>query len=614
MSDATDGTAPTDPRAHHAVFEAPGGENDLAAAVELIDEQDQPSSYSDGASGGTHQSRAYNMFANIKSKGTELASKASELTSNAAASAKEGAAQLDDKVTGGKLSATTAAAVTTVSSTATTAAAAIDDRTGASAAASAAAKSAMSTANQGKEMVKDAAAEQVEKQRENARVFLIQQAEKYIDRSIPWLSRKMKAKIYDPDMPKAMDRAAQGVVDEFMPEVKTIMMDAFVDKLRKKDKDLETALMSADPLPCCQPNCGIFDPILCFRAKVLYTLFPFDKSVWGKIKNPWFWVLTLIAAAPVYGVAQVWGILLLAMKDRQDEYQLVNFIVTFKSSMFVAVGVLPTLIGVGLYINCASAGNDSTCDVDGPGLHQLQNYQMFVFLLQLVIAWMAAALLPYSEKKGGRLYEQTTYRRDHILATFEKFDLSKDGQLDRSETKAILRKLKLEMEPAEFDSWFAAHDKDGSGSLDQDEFITAVIKLGADLDAALNKRGGRLWYFIWYDIIIVALLIIFAAAVYATTSSAEQYSGDREWISKTRTYWLRALYGWLCLPWLLLKMPLAGSFLLHVKPTAYNPQGKTVPFRIPKHQRPEDEKEEKPEEAEPDEDGALLRAVEEGKA
>mmetsp|Transcript_66393 Transcript_66393/g.183379 ORF Transcript_66393/g.183379 Transcript_66393/m.183379 type:complete len:171 (+) Transcript_66393:1060-1572(+) len=170
------------------------------------------------------------------------------------------------------------------------------------------------------------------------------------------------------------------------------------------------------------------------------------------------------------------------------------------------------------------------------------------------------------------------------------------------------------MEPAEFDSWFAAHDKDGSGSLDQDEFITAVIKLGADLDAALNKRGGRLWYFIWYDIIIVALLIIFAAAVYATTSSAEQYSGDREWISKTRTYWLRALYGWLCLPWLLLKMPLAGSFLLHVKPTAYNPQGKTVPFRIPKHQRPEDEKEEKPEEAEPDEDGALLRAVEEGKA
>ena len=33
MSDATDGAVPTDPRAHHAVFEAPGGETDLAAGV-----------------------------------------------------------------------------------------------------------------------------------------------------------------------------------------------------------------------------------------------------------------------------------------------------------------------------------------------------------------------------------------------------------------------------------------------------------------------------------------------------------------------------------------------------------------------------------------------------
>ena len=109
-----------------------------------------------------------------------------------------------------------------------------------------------------------------------------------------------------------------------------------MQKLRKKDKEAEDALMAAEPLPCCQANCGLIDPLLCFRAKVLYTLFPFDKSVWGKMKRPLFWVLTLIAATPVYGVAQIWGMLLLFMKDRKDEYQLVNFIVTFKASMFFA--------------------------------------------------------------------------------------------------------------------------------------------------------------------------------------------------------------------------------------------------------------------------------------
>ena len=60
-----------------------------------------------------------------------------------------------------------------------------------------------------------------------------------------------------------------------------------------------------------------------------------------------------------------------------------------------------------------------------------------------------------------------------------------------------------------------------------------------------------------YDLIVVALLTVFAALVYASTSPNEQYGGDREWVSKTRTYWLRALYGWLCAPWLLLKVEMA---------------------------------------------------------
>ena len=78
---------------------------------------------------------------------------------------------------------------------------------------------------------------------------------------------------------------------------------------------------------------------------ILHALFPHDKSIWAKIRNPLWWLFTLVGVTPVYGVAQCWFLFLFLLKDKSDEFQLVSFIVTFKSSMFVAVGVLPTIKG-----------------------------------------------------------------------------------------------------------------------------------------------------------------------------------------------------------------------------------------------------------------------------
>ena len=145
------------------------------------------------------------------------------------------------------------------------------------------------------------------------------------------------------------------------------------------------------------------------------------------------------------------------------------------------------------------------------------------------------------------------------MYTTQQFDLSNDGSLDRMEAKAVLRKLKLAMEPAEFNAWFAALDKDGSGAVEKEEFVKAVIALGASLDAALNKQGGRIWLWLWYDAVVVLLLVAFGAVAYAATAIEYQYGSEQEWVSKTRIYWLRAIYGWLCAPWLLLKVRWTSS-------------------------------------------------------
>ena len=47
---------------------------------------------------------------------------------------------------------------------------------------------------------------------------------------------------------------------------------------------------------------------------------------------------------------------------------------------------------------------------------------------------------------------------------------------------------------------------------------------------------------------------------------------------RARVFWIRVLYGMLCLPWWILKLPLMFPIILHAHATAYNRLGQTVPF------------------------------------
>lgn len=86
------------------------------------------------------------------------------------------------------------------------------------------------------------------------------------------------------------------------------------------------ALAELGPQPmCCGPRW--------LRAKLLYSYLPFDISIFGQIKSPFFLLLTVISITPMFGIRVAFFtlILLLIIAGRPpDEYQMVTFILTFK--------------------------------------------------------------------------------------------------------------------------------------------------------------------------------------------------------------------------------------------------------------------------------------------
>jgi len=88
--------------------------------------------------------------------------------------------------------------------------------------------------------------------------------------------------------------------------------------------------------------------------------------------------------------------------DRSDEYQLINYILQFKSLQFITLGFLGTLVAVGQFYWCLTATPDRhSCDKNGPGLQIDFFYQFGAFWSQSFLSWIAFLMLPCSIRKGG---------------------------------------------------------------------------------------------------------------------------------------------------------------------------------------------------------------------
>jgi len=192
--------------------------------------------------------------------------------------------------------------------------------------------------------------------------------------------------LIDPDMPRILKRAIKGLVEEFMPDIREEILSVVYSVLRK-----EIEINYGDPPSFC-PN-----PFAPIQAFILYNFMPYDQSIWQQLKNPWFYIISFAAFVPIYAIGQIFWLIIFLFMDKNDEFQLCNFIIQFKGTQFISLGIINTLIGAARYYYCTTV---SDCNSYAP---EIEFWEAAIFAIQVIVVWYTFMLLPYSEKKGGLL-------------------------------------------------------------------------------------------------------------------------------------------------------------------------------------------------------------------
>jgi len=337
--------------------------------------------------------------------------------------------------------------------------------------------------------VTGAAARAAGEAEETVRAKGVAVASKGVDLACEKIAAMAKAAVVDPDMPRPVRRVAEAVVDGFMPEVRDMILESATAAFRKKVDD--AAKMTAPAPPCC-PNVPAR-----VRAHVLYHMFPHDKTVWACAKDPWWWFYTqALGAFPLWGVTTAWWFVVLALKWAErpvDEFQLVDFVVSFKASQFTTACVQAMVVGAALYASCIP-----DCSAGAPGSEPAFRATLWLFFARVLLCWVALGLLPWSAVKGGYHYEPVRGER-----------------------------------------------------------------------ASVARKGGRVWYWMCYDLVVAAGCLALVAVIY-------DRPGGADWVQNAQLFHVKVLYGMLSFPWMVLKLPMMYSLILALKPTNYNRAGETV--------------------------------------
>jgi hypothetical protein len=371
----------------------------------------------------------------------------------------------------------------------------------------------------------------------------------------------------DPYMPEPVLRAVDSVLDDIKGDAEIMLRENLEALIAGTDK-AAVAKITATYRPCCSPN-----PLSWLRALLLYTMTPNDRSIWWQLRQPAWWLFTAVSVFPLYGVAQVWWVLLFFLRDFRDEFQLVSFMIKVKTAAVISVGLLPSYIGISTYISCTERG---TCNTEGPGVGGSAGTFMFqtVFLcVQAALVYLAALLIPCSKDKGRARVKRTAATQMTTQAGDER------GQR-RLLCWIIYDLLTCVLVAALFFmSWLAYRDGNKSTGVFREEFTGKHAGKAGSAAAAAAAN---------------ATTAPAASELSALNTTALDYADKLDdavvvanALFMARVYWLRVLYGLLCVPWWLLKLPLMSSLLLHTHPTAYNRRGETVPFATAKEKEKE---------------------------
>lgn len=320
---------------------------------------------------------------------------------------------------------------------------------------------------------------------------------------------ELKEALKEEDMPELVQRAVDRSVDFWLGEIGVEVQRLVLEKTRETSAGWD----QGEPVAWC-PN-----PFRKARAAMLYSLLPYDRSVWSQLRDPVWWLLFVVVACPVYGVSQVFFFVLYLLKDNQDEFQLMEFIFGFKVGTFLSQGLVALVVGAALYVGCSNKAEPS-CDSNGPAQYPLFVFEMAVWCMQVLLLWWAGLQLRYTVKKG---------------------------------------QLKIKLTQEEQREWEAARETDCCGN----EYHAST--------------GQRVRSWVVYDLVVFVL----CAGVVAFAAFREYHVHEdleEDWKALAVMYWMRTVYGLMSLPWVLLRLPGIFTVYTHAAPTGYNQNGMVVPM------------------------------------
>jgi hypothetical protein len=166
-------------------------------------------------------------------------------------------------------------------------------------------------------VLKAEAKQKIDDKVKQGKVAVLNKANQYVDQALDIAQEKIVlAATDDNDMPKLVVRAVNYTIRQVWPDIALEVKAALNKGLRKQN----TIQEGPTPSNCLGRARGWF----------LYTMMPYDKSIWGKIRAPSWWFLTILFAFPLFGVRQFFFLLVFLLIDRGDEFQLLRFILGFK--------------------------------------------------------------------------------------------------------------------------------------------------------------------------------------------------------------------------------------------------------------------------------------------
>lgn len=256
----------------------------------------------------------------------------------------------------------------------------------------------------------------------------------------------------------------------------------------------------------------------CFRAFLRHRLLPYNKSTWAMLRDPVYLIFMLGCCIPVAGVYAFVFTFLFFIIDIRDEYQLVQYILSFKGFQFFTHGVLRTIFGFWTYVACVTSPGDlaaSTCVTDGPGCTGPYAVIMAAWFLQSVMVFVAAGFLVFSENKGRVRFTEDL----EIVHTGSQIQ---GGYL----------------------AWALVYD-------------------------------GAIF------VLCLAVLIAITATGPSTNDAADNVEAYDAWYKKHAAFCVQAVYGYLSFPFAVFRMPFLVGVLTHAAPTGYDELGRCRPYTGP---------------------------------